>query len=87
MHLNLCLEQGRGASPCCISVVRKDKNLILKLPLLQTARLGARSRMVSAIVMLKARLLAKVQMARKPKEPRLNQVKSINASKRFARLA
>ena len=76
MHLNLCLEQGPGASPCFISVVRKDKNLILKLPLLQTARLGARSRMVSAIVMLKARLLAKVQMARKPKEPRLNQVKS-----------
>ena len=43
--------------------------------------------MVSAIVMLKARLLAKVQMARKPKEPRLNQVKSKKACKRFARLA
>ena len=32
--------------------------------------------MVSAIIMLKARLLAKVQMARKPKEPRKSQVKS-----------
>ena len=45
---------------------------------MQTVRLGTGSRMVSAIVLLKARLLAKVQMARKPKEPRLNQVKSIN---------
>ena len=43
--------------------------------------------MVSAIVMLKARLLAKVQMARKPKEPRLNQVKSKKACKLVARLA
>ena len=43
--------------------------------------------MVSAIVMLRARLLAKVQMARTPKEPRLNQVKPIKACKRFARLA
>ena len=33
--------------------------------------------MVSAIVMLKARLLAKVQMARKPKEPRKSQVKNL----------
>ena len=32
--------------------------------------------MDSAIVMLKARLLANVKMARKPKEPRKSQVKS-----------
>ena len=34
------------------------------------------SRMDSATIMLKARLLAKVQMARKPKEPRKIQVKT-----------